>query len=88
MDFNKLAKAHDDAGDALEILQQELMTVYNIVPDLFVKPPSGMNASDRLKLSTALLQLGDRILKIGAAVVIPPLDIPLPPLKRFVKEKE
>lgn len=88
MDFAKSAKAHDDVCDALEVLQEELMTVYNVVPDLFGKPPSGLSATDKLKVATAFLQLGERILGIGSAIVIPPLDVPVPPLKRFVKEKE
>lgn len=61
------------------------MVVYNAVPDLFGKPPSGLTATDKIKITTALLELGHRLM--NKPPVTEPMDIPAP-LTKFVKEKK
>lgn len=45
----------------MDVLQQELMTVYNLVPDLFPKRPADLSTGDKLKLARALLDLAEKL---------------------------
>lgn len=49
----------------MDVLEQELQAVHAAIPDLFVKPPSGMAVSDKLRLAAAFLELHRLTLTYG-----------------------
>lgn len=60
IDFKRLAIAHDNLADAADALQQELMTIYNQVPDLFTTRPAELKLTDKLRLARGLLDFAEK----------------------------
>lgn len=60
IDFKKLAIAHDNLADAADVLQQELMSIYNAVPDMFMKRPAELSLTDKLRLARGILDFAEK----------------------------